>query len=192
MYLISQNAKQRHENWAFLEGAFSPEECKQIIEIGSEWNAATISDNHLNEDIRKAEVSWIHWGSDTEWIFKKLSDMTYNVNQQHFQFDLIGFTEGLQLTRYNQPGSQYTWHQDVGAGSKSLRKLSLVVNLSDPADYEGCELEVFMQKANKQLDIPRTQGSVIWFPSYEPHQVSPMISGTRHSLVAWVGGPPLR
>ena len=30
------------------------------------------------------------------------------------------------------------------------------------------------------------------FPAFEHHRVTPMISGTRNSLVCWVGGPPFR
>ena len=35
-------------------------------------------------------------------------------------------------------------------------------------------------------------GTVIIFPSYTHHRVSPVTKGTRYSVVAWYGGPPFK
>ena len=79
------------------------------------------------------------------------------------------------------------------------RKLSLVVQLSDPADYDGAELELFQVHADAGDDELATfraqstaQGTVVVFPSFEYHRVTPLRSGMRHSLVSWVSGPPFR
>ena len=47
------------ENWAYMDGVFTPEECKKIIEIGNakEKHQATISDEQaemgIDEGVRK-------------------------------------------------------------------------------------------------------------------------------------------
>jgi PKHD-type hydroxylase len=120
-------------------------------------------------------------------------------SHQTYGFDLAGFTEDLQFTTYDRPGSFYTWHQDGLDGAVAGRKLSLVVQLSDPASYEGSDLEL-LDVAEDYSDDDRAawrtrarrRGTVIAFPAFEYHRVTPLISGTRHSLVCWIGGPPFR
>ena len=38
----------------------------------------------------------------------------------------------------------------------------------------------------------REQGSIIVFPSFVYHQVTPVTRGMRHSLVGWIAGPTFR
>jgi hypothetical protein len=40
--------------------------------------------------------------------------------------------------------------------------------------------------------IRRTRGAIIAFPSFFPHRVTPIISGTRKALVVWATGPEFR
>ena len=40
--------------------------------------------------------------------------------------------------------------------------------------------------------MTKKQGTLIAFPSYTLHEVTPLISGTRYSLVAWLGGPTFK
>jgi len=69
----------------------------------------------------------------------------------------------------------------------------VTVNLSEPSGYQGGDLE-FMNGVGQLLAQPqlRDQGSVVVFPSTVGHQVTPVTSGTRYSLVGWMVGPPLR
>ena len=99
----------------------------------------------------------------------------------------LGFFEGVQVASYSG-GGHYGWHMDVGQGVVSTRKLSISVQLSDPADYDGGELE-FLASGDCG---PRTQGTLIAFPSFLVHRVRPVTRGTRWSLVSWVAGPSFR
>ena len=38
----------------------------------------------------------------------------------------------------------------------------------------------------------KARGTLVAFPSYVMHRVTPVTSGTRKSLVAWVAGPKFR
>jgi PKHD-type hydroxylase len=64
------------------------------------------------------------------------------------------------------------------------------VQLSDPADYDGGELEFMMHRSVVQAE--RAQGTVVLFPSFLQHRVRPVTRGVRRSLVFWVHGPPFR
>src|SRR5262249_59421735 len=113
------------------------------------------------------------------------------VNAQHFQFDLTGFAEGLQLTRYDAADKgEYEWHQDCGAPEGVARKLSLTLQLTDPGKYEGGGLE--LQYGSQPVEIPKRRGYIAIFPSYQLHRVTPVVQGTRNSLVGWISGPQFR
>ena len=69
---------------------------------------------------------------------------------------------------------------------KRIRKLSLVVLLSPPEDYEGGRL-VLIDGANRYA-IPKEKGVGVIFPSWLPHEVTDVTAGTRLSLVCWATG----
>ncbi len=99
--------------------------------------------------------------------------------------------EQLQYTVYETAeGGHYDWHVDHATVTPVPRKLSLVLQLSDPADYEGCDLEL---RSSAHIETaPRERGAVILFPSYALHRVSAITAGRRVSLVSWISGPFLR
>lgn len=174
--------------------AFSPEECEVIKQIGL---AKTVSDGTisvnkqsiLNAEIRESNVSWIFPDQESEWLFRKVTDVVTNLNSQFFNFDLFGLIEGFQFTEYNAPSGHYGKHIDI-TNQGSVRKLSFTLQLTDPSEYEGGELCLYL--GGDPIVISREQGYVCVFPSYVLHEVKPVTKGTRHSLVSWVSGKPFR
>lgn len=79
-----------------------------------------------------------------------------------------------------------------------VRKLSMTLNLNEPGSYEGGNLKfdfgphVRHRERYHECEEIRPQGSVIVFPSYVYHQVTPVTRGVRYSLVVWILGPPFR
>jgi hypothetical protein len=78
-----------------------------------------------------------------------------------------------------------------------IRKLSMTLNLTDPSDYTGGDLKFdFGPHAGrgrfKTCKEIRPRGSIIIFPSFIHHQVTPVTKGTRYSLVIWSLGKPFR
>jgi PKHD-type hydroxylase len=111
------------------------------------------------------------------------------LNRQHWNLDIAGFGEALQMTRY-EGGDEghYDWHQDFGATIS--RKLSIVVQLTDPDTYEGGDLQIMT--SHQPINVERKRGLVAVFPSFQLHRVTPVTSGDRHTLVAWMSGPRFR
>ena len=72
--------------------------------------------------------------------------------------------------------------------SQKIRKLSLILQLSDPDDYEGGEVQ-FMNSSGKSFFAPKTRGTILVFDSRTMHRVKKVTSGNRKSIVAWVEGP---
>jgi PKHD-type hydroxylase len=140
-----------------------------------------------NSEIRRSELNWLHKNDESAWVFNKLSHIVSTLNVEHFKFNLTGFSEALQLTNYNgEKQGHYTWHQDFGSTGVS-RKLSVVVQLSNPEEYEGGQLQLLTSK--NPINIKKQRGLVVVFPSWTLHRVTPVTSGTRQTLVTWISGP---
>ena len=71
----------------------------------------------------------------------------------------------------------------------------MTVNLTDPTTYDGGDL-MFDFGSNDEGKITvneaREQGSVIIFPSFLYHCISPVTRGIRYSLVNWTLGRPFK
>lgn len=196
-YLESQTEKWRNDQvakFAAIKGCFSKQECEQIIAIGKYLQAidgkisssgVKAGDWETEHKIRKSVVRCLPPTSETEWIFAKMEKVVEFANQ-HFRYDLYGF-ERFQYASYTE-GGHYNWHIDLGPGQESSRKLSISLQLSNPADYQGGQLEFVGETSAGDND----QGSVIIFPSFLGHRVTPVLSGIRHAIVAWVHGPAFR
>jgi PKHD-type hydroxylase len=83
----------------------------------------------------------------------------------------------------------YKWHQDFG-GSGASRKLSVVLQLSDPSEYEGGELQILT--SGQAISIQKKRGLITVFPAWTLHQVTPVVKGTRQTLVTWISGPQFK
>jgi len=139
--------------------------------------------------VRRSELNWLDKNQECAWVFERLSHVAAKLNADYFGFDLTGFGESIQLTNYHEARQgTYTWHQDF-AGEIS-RKLSLVLQLSHPNEYEGGELQLLTRK--EPISIEKKRGLITVFPAWTLHQVTPVTKGTRQTLVAWVSGPPFK
>lgn len=182
--------------WQMWQRGVSPDTCDKIIqeceklqpmegEIGGVGTGGA-----LVSDVRRSQVRWaghIKWIHDLVWSYAS------HANRQAFGFDL-SLLEDIQYTEYD--GSQqgyYNWHEDTFWGGPTCfdRKLSVVIQLSNPEEYEGGKflLENIENPAEDEL---KQRGSVLVFPSPLRHMVEPVTKGHRKSLVAWVEGPKFR
>jgi PKHD-type hydroxylase len=149
------------------------------------------TDSGIINKIRRSDIKWINKDNETEWLFKKLGHIVSSLNTQFYKFDLTGFGEALQLTNYDHSEQgMYGWHQDYGSVGAPSRKLSLVLQLTDPSEYEGGNLQIMT--SGEPVSVHKQRGLVTVFPSYIVHQVTPVTQGSRQSLVAWITGPEFR
>lgn len=107
-----------------------------------------------------------------------------------FDFDLYGFVEDFQYIVYNSDNSHYDWHMDKGTLTSPPRKLSLVLQLTDPSEYEGGDLE--LNYCSQPVKTKKERGLVYAFPSWVVHRVTPVTKGVRKTLVVWIAGPKFR
>jgi PKHD-type hydroxylase len=175
---------------ASLPGIFTKQECEEIIRIGEskQLEVGTFANGRDHKDTRDSKISWLA-PEDGQWIYERVIGITNEANQKLFGFNIYGFNERFQFTKYEAPSGNYSKHVDSRPGSP-VRKISLTIQLSDPTTYEGGEL--ILHAGNDPYIVPKEQGLVAVFPSYILHEVRPITTGTRYSLVAWVTGEPFR
>lgn len=175
------------------DDAFSAEELKRIEDYGDRLalRQATLQVPGQNDpSIRITRVARIAPNPETKPLFDRIAQVVQRLNQDNYRFDVRGL-ENLQYTVYEgSEGGHYTWHVDYGPDNPTPRKISISIQLTDPAQYEGCELQ--FQMSGEVSTAPRRRGAVISFPSFLLHRVTPIISGTRKALVVWATGPDFR
>lgn len=178
----------------YWEGAFNSQEIDYLQNLArnSPTEVAQVGGGNTeiqDNDVRRSNVSWLYNSNENNWIFEKLGHVISSLNATNYRYDLTGFGEAIQLTNYSaSDAGMYSWHQDFG--SKVSRKLSLVMQLSDPVDYEGGTLEIMTSKAPRK--ISKQRGLISVFPSFTVHQVTPVTEGHRQSLVCWITGPQFK
>jgi PKHD-type hydroxylase len=180
-------------DYVWFKDFFNPQEVDKIRGMWSDEVAKAAEVNlagkdHERGDLRMSKVMFLKPG-ENDWIYDRLSQACIQVNTNRYQFDITGFQTELQLASYDVPDF-FDWHMDFGAGNISNRKLSISVQLSDPDEYEGGDLE-FMINQNV-IQAPKEKGTAIIFPSFALHRVKKITKGCRKSIVGWIAGPPYR
>ena len=175
-------------NYYWFEKGFSSEEVDKIVNdsLEYEFKRAVIIDEENTDKIRKSNIKWLPFDSKWEWVIDKIMSQVTEANNTIWNFDLKSIIDNIQYTEYDGNGGHYDWHLDIGPGSISHRKISIVIQLSDPNDYVGGDLQIMT--GSEYVTIPRGKGNVAIFPSFLLHRVVPLTSGNRKSLVLWVGG----
>jgi PKHD-type hydroxylase len=182
------------QQYYWFESGLTKEELIKFnnLILNLEYHDATIiGDSASGEkslDVRSSKIKWIPHSNDWTWLYNKFQDMITEANGELWNFNIYDIVEEIQYTEYHASDSgHYDWHQDIGPGDASLRKISLTVQLTDSDLYEGGDLEIW-QGGEVRDKTPRGSGIVIIFPSYMMHRVTPVTKGVRRSLVLWVGG----
>ena len=191
--------------WYFWTSALDKKTCNKIKSLGKndfiEAQVNKKAGQEKDDKFRVSDVSWINeqWVVDLIWPY-----MVEANKQSGWNFDVTA-VESMQITKY-KPGGFYTWHRDGPSDclsayeipkNKSLdgkvRKLSMTILLN--GNYQGGELQFARYRkfdCNAHTPDFKNAGSVIVFPSFIEHQVTPVTKGTRYSLVAWFVGPPFK
>jgi len=175
-------------NYYWFENGFTTQEVDTIVNgsLEYEFQRAVIMDEGNTDKFRKSNIKWLPFDSKWEWVIDKIMSQVTEANNAIWNFELKSIIDNIQYTEYEGNGGHYDWHLDIGPGSISHRKISIVIQLSDPDDYVGGDLQIMT--GSEYTTIPRGKGNVVVFPSFLLHRVVPLTSGNRKSLVLWVGG----
>ena len=181
---------------------------KDIKQFDTSVHQSGLMGNQIDTHIRNSKNSWI---STSHWIGGWLWYYVSKMNRENFLYDIVDIDSGtLQYTHYGE-GQFYNWHSDsdidthlkpqigfssgdnkaqdqIALAGEYIRKLSFTLQLSEPTDYRGGEVE-FLDSGAKRFLAPKQRGTMIVFDSRTRHRVRKIKSGIRKSIVGWVVGP---
>ena len=175
-----------------FDNVLSPENCNLILDEyknSSEWLDTRTGDGEVSKDTRNCteiSISSQHILEQNFDVRKNLDDAVfesvrnvitnYNNLIPTFRIDI---DTGYQLLRYKE-GEFYIQHTD--SFKEQQRSLSCSIQLNE--DYEGGEFALF----DREMMIRTKPGSAIVFPSnfMYPHEIMPVIKGTRYSIITWL------
>ena len=169
--------------WACFERVFSPEECAGIVQLGlgleRKLGTVGLHRSSVNRNIRHSEVAFIK-RNDLQFVetYAVLDYLVEEANEEWF--GVRYFRHGarqLQFTVYDGDGDDqgfYGPHEDGGLTSgngMTQRKLSVMVQLSDPDTYTGGEFRMHHTASTPPAEAIARQGSLVVFPSIKgaPH-----------------------
>lgn len=175
------------EQWAWWDNAFTEEELDLLQDLAKKSSEiAQVGEKVENLDVRRTRISWLDYSEDNSWVFERLESVVQQVNKQYFNFKLDGFGEPFQLAEYDsEVKGHYEWHSDASKGY--IRKLSCSLQLTDPEEYTGGDLQLML--SGNITDVKKKRGLITFFPSWTVHRVTPVLTGSRQSLVSWITGP---
>lgn len=185
--------------WQFWQASLNQHQIDNIISVGDEFpitkTGLGFSGDTSNTDLRSSEIRWI---MPHDFKSKFIVDLLWyygrEANRNAFGFD-IDYIPDIQYTKYTaEANGKYDWHCDTFWANPTAadRKLSIVIQLTDPSEYDGGNFEFDHQYAQIPAEQMRAKGSVVVFPSFLNHRVTPVTRGTRRSLVSWIQGPKFR
>jgi len=178
------------------------------INFDSEFKESELTGGIIDRKKRNSKNAWI---PTSHWICGFLWHYVTRANRENFLYDITNIDqESVQYTLYGE-GQYYGWHNDssiaayykptnvgssteilstdfINKNSEFVRKLSFSLQLSDPNDYEGGNLQLINEEG-KTYFAPRKKGTIIIFDSRTQHRVLNVTKGVRKSIVGWVVGP---
>ena len=184
-------------NWWIWQSELSDEVIDGIIERCETYPIMDAvvgggnGDGTYDESIRRSKVRWVNGDSE---LRNHIWDYGLNANDNAFGFDVINKFD-IQYTTYNSEDKGcYNWHKDNDFQREGYydRKVSVVIQLNDPSEYEGGKFEFEIDGETISPEGFEKKGSIIAFPSFLRHRVTNVTKGTRNSLVSWIQGPHFR
>ena len=179
-------------NWQLWTGELDSKFCDSLIENFSKIDPIEGTTFNGDTEYRSSIIRWVHGEMGLKDI---LMGYFSRANIEAFGVDVGDkFAVEMQFTEYDAEYSgKYKTHHDIDwlSDKPYQRKLSMVIQLSDPCEYEGGDL-CFSEVENQKQEELKKKGSIIVFPSYLQHAVTEVTKGKRYSLVLWLSGPRWR
>lgn len=191
--LIVAKSKSKLEDYIHVfDNIFSEDFCESIIDEyknSDEWSRALVGHGVESSNIRNCDQISI---SDQS-IIEKNHNIRKNIDDTIYKHLVSGIEKykekhplliheidtGYQLLRYRE-GEFYSQHTD--SFKQQQRSVSVSIQLNE--NYDGGEFAFF----DREMMIRTKAGSIIVFPSnfMYPHEVMPVIRGTRYSIITWL------
>jgi PKHD-type hydroxylase len=184
------NSLVKYAYWKW-DAVLTKEFCDSVL-AEVDWATAepggVTSNQIVDPTKRRTDVIWQHFMQPLGCVAKMYIDVGNHAAGWGYT---LSEQEGTQIGRYKSiDKGHYDWHMDASAPENGIqRKLSISILLSDPSEFEGGQLQL---KGMEDTPLLEKKGSIIVFPSFIEHRVTPVTKGVRYSAVTWASGPSFR
>ena len=167
---------------------FSKEQCAEILKncIEELWLPSKVVGT---VDLHRSTRQKLR-GNVEGFPFVDVRDVTKNANDSIYDFNLLGIIDQdyPQVFKYTEK-DYYNWHIELTPVAPS-RKISFIINLTDPSEYEGGAIE-FLNIDTSTANV-NEQGACLIFPSFIPYKINTIKKGTAHFIIGHVHGALFR
>jgi hypothetical protein len=180
-----------HLDWLRADRLLTDGECNVVIAACRKFpeTAPTTVAQDRYPNHRQVTSREVLLNPETRWVFELIRDLAAEAATSHYRLSLTGITRPAQYLEYRPGRGHFGRHNDYSHDqANSARKLTIIIQLSAREDYDGGRLQVYGVESD---DLPSERGSILLFPSFLYHSVSPVTGGVRRALVCWVAGPRL-
>lgn len=173
---------------SYMEGAakrtpeyMSPNELPYVL-INEGYLDDALCDSIIEDGMLNEPYEFEHCHAVTRELYPiprsvvPMENLGFVLNELYWQYTLRGETAAW-LQTYEEGGS-YQLHMDGSPGQD--RKMTAVALLTDPSEYDGGDLEFVVHPHH--VKAPRTRGTIVIFPHWLQHRVTPITRGRRQSL----------
>jgi len=183
--------------WCYFESYFNKNQCEEIVKKMNQavFETARIGAERQGtmNDIRRSRVAWISENDKNfSSLYQEIDRLARWANRDWFDFHL-SVLPPLQYTEYDSAyQGKYGRHKDIfwlDQKNPRHRKLSIVVNLTDPNTYEGGDFVMYEVRESPSPQKIKKQGTVLVFPAIIDHEVTQVTKGIRNTIVGWYEGP---
>ena len=170
---------------------FDDEQVKNIlkdtkIEL---WRSAEAVEPNTGQSVKSKDRVCQGQAVSSNFPLNSLLHVITQMNSQYWRFDLNSVDlvrDYPSVYKYGVDG-HFDWHVDMST-AVSTRKLGFTIQLSNPKDYEGGELQFYDGSKTRLEPELKEKGTLIVFPSFAWHRILPITKGTRYAVVGWIHG----
>jgi PKHD-type hydroxylase len=176
-------------DFCFVPDLYTATECRDLLAL-TQLKARPSQDQPATGRVKTARVHQVALG-DVNHQVSRFVNYAHHINQRQFGLELYQPTD-LDILNCNTYEStsqgQYGWHRDAELGQVFDIKLTALLNLSE--HYTGGDFELWLDQPTTITEFG--PGSMLIFPSWLLHRVTPVLTGTRNTLTYFLTGPQLR
>lgn len=143
---------------------FSEKECQSII-----WDETKNINNHSYVSDRKYNSQPINYNEDTKWIFEKLSDFF----QEETKLKITTIKNKIHFHKFVS-GDWFGKHND--AIDNRVYAVGVLLN----ENFEGGDFKLYNPD---EYTLNKSVGNAYIFESKIEHEITPILSGERYSLL---------
>lgn len=176
-------------DYVWHKNLYTIEECQSLKKLCAEHVNVSVEDKKAEGVKKTAHVGSFALGP-LRSVLEKFNQTIISVNRNSFGLDVFETCnqEYLNLNVYNWVNKgEYSWHADKVLNEPYDIKLTAILNVGTE-ELIGGNFELFLNEpiVIEEINEP---GTLLVFPSFIQHRVTPVTSGERVTISRWVNGP---